>query len=83
MDSKDVRVFSCGICYEDCDDDTIVRQLSCGHAFCGDCFGDYYESLIAEQNKASKLCCPEQGCEVVPTDEEVASIVTPELFKKF
>lgn len=56
---------------------------ACGHTFCGECFHDYFKSLIEEQNKDHKLKCPQFGCETKPTQDEVKNIISEDCFKKF
>ena len=46
------NVFSCGICYEDFDttDNSVeIKMLEkCNHTFCGDCFKEYFRSMIED-----------------------------------
>ena len=47
----------------------------CKHIFCGDCFRDFYKSLIMDQMKHDQLKCPEYGCESKPSEEEIRGII--------
>ena len=51
--------------------------------FCDECFKQFYESLILEQNKHNQLTCPEYGCPNKPTEEEVKMIISDTGFKKY
>jgi len=55
--SEEIEMITCSICYEDVEK-TKVKFLKCGHIFCTECFSDYFESLIQEQNKHNSLRCP-------------------------
>lgn len=63
---KETTKFTCGMCYEEFDLTTEegqkqanVKFLSeCGHAFCGECFGEYYRTMIELQYMHDKLKCP-------------------------
>ena len=55
----------------------------CGHRFCEFCFVESFRSLIEDQNKSDKLRCPQFGCDVKPTKDEVKFIIDNSVFDKF
>jgi len=85
--AKEEQIFNCGICYCDYDLKSSefkhmdIKMLSkCNHAFCGDCFTEYYRSLVEDQYKMNNLKCPQHDCKEVPSKEEVEAIMSKNCF---
>ena len=79
-------MFTCGICLEEyhADDPAFrVKMLSCEHTFCEDCFRETFRAMIEDQNRAHQLMCPEAGCGLKPTEDEVKQILEENCFAKF
>ena len=79
-------IFECKICYceyELSDPEFAVKMLSCGHSFCSLCFSDYYKSLIEDQNRHHALKCPQTGCEIKPSLEEIQGIIDRNCLNKY
>ena len=53
------------------------------HRFCSECFTEEFRSRIEDQNKHADLKCPEFGCEVKPTDDEILQAVGKTVYLKF
>ena len=84
---KNYNLFTCGICYEEYDASSPEFQVkmlnSCEHTFCAECFTEYFRSLVEDQNKHHLLICPEAGCGVKASEEEIKQILQEDCFKKF
>ena len=74
------NTISCGICYDDIKNE---HSLGCQHAFCSECFTEYFESLILDQGKHNNLKCPEASCSYKPTNTEVKRIASPACYEKY
>ena len=79
------KKFECGICYEEYDPEvTELKMLEeCHHLFCADCFTENFRVLIEEENAHSKLKCPEYGCHVVPTQEDIKKTISENSWAKY
>ena len=61
----DENMFTCAICYEEYDlgaegDEKVELKMldACKHTFCGDCFSQFFASLIEDQNRSHDMRCP-------------------------
>ena len=80
MPEDNKTTFECGICYmsysnTDPEFNDVKYLDKCGHTFCKECFTETFRSLIEDQNKVHMLKCPQYGCEIKPTQEEVKQII--------
>ena len=80
-----MKDLTCDICYRDHEELTngSVQLKECNHAFCHECFEEYFRSMIEEQNSSHKLKCPSYGCEAMATEEEVKAIVKEATYAKY
>jgi len=87
--SHEGQLLVCSVCYDEQSDQMeeeglkFISLAKCGHQFCSSCFSEFFRSLIEDQNQHDKLRCPQQGCSVIPSEVDLKSIVTPEVFEKF
>lgn len=83
----EVRKFTCPICTDEFDvnsKDFQVKMLDkCKHAFCGECFEEYFRSLIEDQNRHHDLKCPEYTCQARASEQEIKAIIDGDCFAKF
>ena len=76
----------CQICYSSsCDypDIKFVSLNDCKHSFCSECFQETYRSLIEDQNALEKIKCPQFGCDVKPSEEDLQQILPQKIFEKY
>ena len=71
----------CEICYNEfTNDDKFVKLGECNHMFCEECFKETFTMRISDKNLLSKISCPQHGCDAEPTEDEIRSIVSPEIY---
>ena len=63
--------------------DITIKMLSCNHTFCSECFSEFYRTQIEDENKSHNLVCPQYGCTVKPTIEEIKNIISDDCFAKY
>lgn len=81
--AKDATVKDCEICYGEISPDESYA-VSCGHTFCGDCWGNYLTLKINEEGqKSSHLTCMGHKCNVRVDEATVEKLVAPDVFDKY
>ena len=58
-------------------------MLKCGHVYCAECFEEYFRQKIEIENECDNLKCPQRGCHMKPTADEIKAITTQDCFEKF
>jgi ariadne-1 len=71
--------FVCDIC---CNDDSEQLALSCGHAFCLDCYRSYLDAKIVQQGESRKIKCAAQDCTITMDEAVVKLIVEPKVYER-
>ena len=79
------------MCYEEFDLSTeqgskeanVKFLAECGHAFCGECFKEFFQTMIELQYRHDKLKCPQFDCDVTPNIKDVENIVSSNCLEKF
>eukprot|EP00043_Microstomoeca_roanoka_P008263 m.79653 g.79653 ORF g.79653 m.79653 type:complete len:487 (-) comp14168_c0_seq2:355-1815(-) len=73
---------SCAICFSDKPGTECSRFLVCGHIFCKECIGTYFQTQI-ETGQIRQMVCPDVDCDNVPLPTEIQQVVPPEVFAKY
>ncbi|KAJ1519383.1 hypothetical protein ONE63_004675 [Megalurothrips usitatus] len=76
------NIYSCQICFEDKPGSQCIEFCGCGHIFCRECVGGYFEVQIKEGNVRG-LICPEKGCKSEALQSQILGLVSPELFSRY
>ncbi len=79
--SVKINVNSCPICFLEIDEINKFN-LSCKHEVCKDCIVSYLEEEI-KIARVNTLNCPQKGCEILFTDEQIKNLITEDFFKKY
>lgn len=65
----------CDICYQRLSD---RDALQCGHTFCGRCWRDYLEAMVAEGPSCLMLKCPRFGCTLAVPESMLDKFLSPQ-----
>ena len=77
-----VSLHSCDICFTDKVGGQCVQFLGCHHVYCRDCMSGYLQVRIGE-GAVSNLNCPTEGCGTQILPNQVASLVSVDLYEKY
>jgi len=73
---------SCAICFEDEYDPSDMVRMPCGHEFCIHCWKNFVATMLKDGHTSLLKTCPQDGCNEIVTEEEVAK-VSPECLPKY
>ena len=71
---------SCGICYSRI---TEKDALQCGHTFCGRCWKDYLEAMVAMSSSCLILKCPRFSCPLTVPESMYEKYLDPQSFSQY
>eukprot|EP00092_Neocalanus_flemingeri_P032850 GFUD01035727.1.p1 GENE.GFUD01035727.1~~GFUD01035727.1.p1 ORF type:complete len:851 (+),score=264.61 GFUD01035727.1:38-2590(+) len=77
-----VSLNSCLICFTDKIGSQCLRFVVCSHVYCRDCMTNYFIEKIST-GAVSSLVCPTPKCDTQALPNQVAELVTPDLFQKY
>jgi len=77
-----VSLNSCEICFTDKTGSQCLRFIVCAHVYCRECMATYFMEKITT-GAVSSLICPTHKCESQALPNQVAELVSPELFQKY
>jgi ariadne-1 len=72
----------CSICFDDELTAEEMYAMSCGHSFCVTCWSCHIKTKLQDGPASILATCPQDKCNELITEEEVAKI-TPDLLEKF
>ena len=76
LDSQTERLEECQICCDSFESrDSWHTLVSCGHAFCKECLGEYIESC-AKSKSGLSIACPHHACNELLTPIEIDELST-------
>jgi ariadne-1 len=74
--------YSCQICFDDELSQDEIFAMSCGHAFCRDCWSSFIKAKVDDGPSCIEATCPDIKCKEIITEEEVKELA-PEILPKF
>ncbi|KAE8748053.1 hypothetical protein FOCC_FOCC005248 [Frankliniella occidentalis] len=76
------NIYQCTICFDDKPGSQCIEFNVCGHIFCCECIGTFFEVNIKDGN-IHGLICPEKGCKSEALQSQICKLVSPELFARY
>eukprot|EP00347_Sterkiella_histriomuscorum_P018275 403346134 len=73
----------CDICYMDHDYDQYIEIEQCNHIVCKEGFLEYARVRIEESGEGHKVKCPQQGCDIIISDNQLRREISSELYDKY
>jgi len=73
---------SCPVCFDDELLPSDMIQMPCGHEFCSDCWECFIATMMKDGHTCIRKTCPQDGCNELVTEEEVAKI-SPDLLPRY
>ena len=72
--------FTCPICYNDYEEDNLIKPLDCQHAFCSKCVTAYLIREIDEFH-VLKIKCPQDKCEALFQDKHIQETLNKDAYE--
>mmetsp|Transcript_16916 Transcript_16916/g.20099 ORF Transcript_16916/g.20099 Transcript_16916/m.20099 type:complete len:577 (-) Transcript_16916:293-2023(-) len=72
----------CAVCFDDDLQPSDMIQMPCNHEFCTDCWKCFIATMMKDGHTCIRKTCPQDRCNELVTEEEVAKI-SPELLPKY
>lgn len=77
------QTFLCHICYDDAAKLSESFNMSCGHLFCKDCFGEYLRNQVSDGPSCVLACCPEIDCKCSVTSDIFRELLDGDSLKQY
>eukprot|EP01098_Paradermamoeba_levis_P001558 TRINITY_DN1182_c0_g7_i3.p1 TRINITY_DN1182_c0_g7~~TRINITY_DN1182_c0_g7_i3.p1 ORF type:complete len:566 (-),score=138.00 TRINITY_DN1182_c0_g7_i3:21-1718(-) len=76
-------ITSCPVCYEDLNPNQSYKVPGCGHAYCDDCWAQYFQVKLGEGQMCVMATCPYPKCGVILPEEGFQKFLKAEAYEKY